>query len=48
MIETMSSIPFVLTEIKIEMNVHGIQLTGSNADISIENFFSLKIKKFEI
>jgi DNA polymerase III sliding clamp (beta) subunit (PCNA family) len=45
MIETISSIPTVLTEIKIEINVHGIQLIGSNADISIENFFSFKDKK---
>jgi DNA polymerase III sliding clamp (beta) subunit (PCNA family) len=42
--ETMLSIPSVL----IEINVHGIQLIGSNADISIENFLSFKDKKVEI
>ncbi|MDR3156687.1 MAG: DNA polymerase III subunit beta [Lactobacillales bacterium] len=38
----------VLTGIKIEVSAHGIQLTGSNADISIETFISLEDKKAEI
>ena len=44
---TKTTIP-ILTGVKIELNSEGLNLTGSNADISIETFLAADDEKAEL
>jgi len=46
-ISTKTTIP-ILTGVKIELNTEGLNLTGSNADISIETFLAASDEKAEL